>query len=99
MARFEQKYTYPYVKTKVDLYLRYGTEEELKKFFNEINKKHPSIKFDQKYSKSEIEFLDVLVYKVENQRLQTILFKNKTGRQSYLHAKSNQPASLKKSTP
>ena len=70
---------------KVDLYLRYiddifpiwkGTEEELKKLFNEIAKKHPSIKFDQKYSKSEIEFLDVLVYKDEKreQNRQTILF-------------------------
>ena len=99
MARFEQKYTYPYVKTKVDLYLRYGTEEELKKFFNEINKKHPSIKFDQKYSKSKIEFLDDLVYKDEQQKLQTILFKKITGKQSYLHAKSDHPASLKKSIP
>ena len=70
---------------KVDLYLRYiddifpiwkGTEEELKKLFNEIAKKHPSIKFDQKYSKSEIEFLDVLVYKDKkrDQNRQTILF-------------------------
>ena len=70
---------------KVDLYLRYiddifpiwkGTEEELKKLFNEIAKKHPSIEFDQKYSKSEIEFLDVLVYKDKkrDQNRQTILF-------------------------
>ena len=43
-----------------------------------INKKHPSIKFDQKHSKSEIEFLDALVYKDEQQRLQTIQFNKKT---------------------
>ena len=70
MARFEQKHIYPFVKGKVDLYLRYiddiffiwkGTEEELNNFFNEINKKHPSIKFDQKCSRSKKEFLDVLV--------------------------------------
>ena len=72
-------------------------EEELKIFFNEISKKHPSIKFDQKYSKSKIEFLDVLAYKHEQQTLQTTLFKNKTDRQSYLYAKSDQPASLKRS--
>ena len=49
MARFEQKHIYPFIKGKVDLYLRYsddifiwkGTEEELKNLFNEINKKHP----------------------------------------------------------
>ena len=64
--------------------------------FNEINKKHPSIKFDQKYSKSKIEFLDALVYKDEQQRLQTILFKKKTDKQYYLHAKSDHPASQKK---
>ena len=80
MARFEQKHIYPFIKGKVDLCLRYiddiffiwkGAQEELKNFFNKINKKHPSIKFDQKYSKSKIEFLDVLVYKDEQQRLQT----------------------------
>ena len=78
----------PLIKGKVDLYLRYiddifliwkGTEEELKNLFNEINKKHRSIKFSQKYSRSKIEFLDVLVYKDEQQKLQKTLFKkNKT---------------------
>ena len=62
MARFEQKHIYPFIKGKVDFYLRHidgtffiwkSTEEELKNFFKEINKKHPSIKFDQKYSKSK----------------------------------------------
>ena len=71
------------VTDKVDLYLRYtddtffiwkGTDEGLKNFFNEINKKQLSIKFDKKYSKSKIKFLDVLVYKDEQQWLQTILF-------------------------
>ena len=51
-----------------------GTDEGLKNFFNEINKKQLSIKFDKKYSKSKIKFLDVLVYKDEQQWLQTILF-------------------------
>ena len=78
MARFEQKHIYPFIKGKVDLYLRYiddiffiwkGAEEELTNFFNKINKKHPSIEFDQKYSKSKIEFLEVFVYKDEQLRL------------------------------
>ena len=55
-------------------------KEELKNFFNEINKKHPSTKFDQEYSKQKIEFLDVLVYKDEQQKLQTTLFKKNTDR-------------------
>ena len=63
-----------------------GTEEELKNFFNEVYKIHSSIEFDQKYSKSKIEFLEVLVYKDERQRLQTTLFKKKADTQSYLCA-------------
>ena len=86
MERFEQKHIYPFIKGKVDLHLRYiddiffiwkVMEKKLKNFFNEINKKHPSIKFDQKYSKSKIEFLYVSIYKDEHQRLQTTLFKKK----------------------
>ena len=95
-------------KDKVDLYLRCindiffiwkGTEEELKIVFNEITVKHPSIKFDQKYSKSEIELLDVLVDKDEKQRLQITLLKNKTDGESYLNVKSDHLPPLKKSIP
>ena len=57
MVKYEQKYIYGLTKSKVHLSLRYiediffickGTEEELKNLFNEVNKKHPSIEFDQK---------------------------------------------------
>ena len=71
----------------------------MKNLFNEINKNHPSIKFDQKYSKSEWKLLDSLFYKDEQQRLQTTPFNKKTDRQSYFHAKLNIPVSLKKSVP
>ena len=106
LARFEQKYIYPFIKGKVDWYLRYiddiifiwkSTEGEPENFFNEINKKHPSIRFDKKYWKLKIEFLDILGYKDEQQRLQTTILKKNTNIQSYLHAKSDHPASLKKS--
>ena len=108
MARFEQKHIYRFIKGKVDLYLRYidgiflickSTEEELKDLFDEVNKNHPSIEFNQKFSKLKIEFLGVLVYKDEQQRLQTTLFRKKTDRQSYLRAKTDHSASLKKSIP
>ena len=36
------------------------SESELRKFMNEINQKHKSIKFDFKFSKVNIEFLDTL---------------------------------------
>ena len=83
--RFEQKYFYAFIKSKVDLYLGHidetffiwkSAEEKLKNFFNEINKKQPSIKFDEKYSK----FIDVLIYKDEQQRPQRTLFKKNTDR-------------------
>ena len=70
-------------------------KEELLKFINELNQKHKPIKFDFKYSKTKIEFLDVLVCKHINNELQTTLYKKATNRQSYLHASSEHPRSLK----
>ena len=104
MARFDQKHIYPFIKAKVDLNLRYiddiffiwkSTEEELKNLFNGISKKHPSIKFDQKYLKSKIEILDVLVYKDEQQRLQTTLFKKKTNNLIFMQNLATQRHSKK----
>ena len=68
----------------------------MKNVLNEISKNHPSIKFDQKHSKSKMKFLDFFVHKDEQQRLQTTLSKKKKDIQTYLHAKSDYPASLKK---
>ena len=43
--------------------------------------------------------LDTLVYKDQNNRLQTTLYKKPTDRENYIHAKSVHPISLKKSIP
>ena len=59
---------------------------------NELNTKHTSIKFEFKYWRQQIEFLDTLVCK-----LPTTLYKKPTDRQNYLHSKSEHPYSLKKS--
>ena len=108
MARSEENHIYRLTKDRVERYLRYTDdifffgkemEKEMETFFNKINKKHPSIKFDHKYSISDFEFIDVLVYKDEKRRLQTTLYKEKTSRQSYLHATSDHLASLKNSIP
>ena len=70
ITSFESKFMYQYIKEKVITFLRFtddlfmiwtGTEEDLLKFINELNQKHKTIKFDFKYSKTKIEFLDVLV--------------------------------------
>ena len=43
---------------------------KLKSLINEVNKKHHSIKFDLKFSKEKIEFLDTLVNNDHNNRWQ-----------------------------
>ena len=74
------------------------SEQELRNFRNLTNKKHQSIKFDLKFSRHKVKFVDALIYKDKNNRLQTILFKKKTTDcQNYLQAKSAYPFSLKKS--
>ena len=83
MSELEVRYIYPLIKNKSSSYLGFiddifmvwtKSENELKSFINKINKKHNSIKFDFKFSKEKIEFLDHLVYKDHNNRLQTTLF-------------------------
>ena len=65
-------------------------------FFEKINQQHPSLKFEMKYSKDEIEFLDTLIYKDKNNNMQTTLYKKPTNQQNYIHSKSVHPFSLKK---
>ena len=61
--------------------------------------KHQSMKFDFKFSKESLEFLDTLVYMDSKNRLQTTLYKKPIDYQNYLHAKSGHLPSLKKSIP
>ena len=108
MSEFEEGYVYSPIKNKSSSYLWFidgifmvwtKSENEIKSFINEINKKHHSIKFDFKFAREKIEFLDTLVYKDHNNLLQTTLYKKPTDRQNYLHAKSAHPFRLKKSIP
>ena len=46
-----------------------GREEELLSFIEDLNKKHPSFKFDFKYTTTEVEFLDTKIYKDTNGKL------------------------------
>ena len=74
-----------------------ATEEELLKFINKINQKYKTIKFDFKYTKAKIEFLDVLVYKDINNKLRITLYIKPTDHQSHLHADLEPHRSLKES--
>ena len=63
-------------------YSWYGTEELLK-FVKELSQKHKKIKFDFKFTKTKIKFLNVLAYKNINNK----------------HANSEHPRPLKESIP
>ena len=91
MAEFEQKYVYPLIKDKSILFLSYiddifmvwaKSEKELKDFMNELNQKHPSIKFDYKFDCKQTELLDTLVYIDQQNKPQTTFFKKLSDRQS-----------------
>ena len=51
------------------------SEQEFRNFRNLANQKHQPIKFDFKFSRHKVEFVDTLVYKDKNNRLQTTVFK------------------------
>ena len=91
MAEFEQKYVNPLIKDKSILFLSYiddifmvwaKSEKELKDFMNELNQKHPSIKFDYKFDCKQTELLDTLVYIDQQNKPQTTFFKKLSDRQS-----------------
>ena len=100
MSELEEKHIYSLIKNKSVMYLRYifmvwiKSESILRRFMNEINQKHHSIKFDFKFSKESIEFLEKLVYIDSKNRDETTLCKKPN---YYLHAKSAHPLALKKS--
>ena len=77
-ADFELKYIYPYIRDKTKMFLKFiddlfmiwtGSEQKLLDFVSDLNKKHALIKFEFKYSQIKIEFLNVLIYKDQNNML------------------------------
>ena len=104
MGWFEEKFIFPLLTNLSDFYLRFvdnifliwnGTKTEFDDFFKKINEYHPSIKFEYEISKTEINFLDTTVFKVDK-KLQTKVYVKLTDRQSYLQSKSVHSSSTKK---
>ena len=102
----QREIIYSLIRNANTLYLRYidgiiliwtKSENGLLTFFEKLNQQHSSIKFEIKYSKGKIEFLDTLTYKDKNNKIQTTLYKKPTDRQNYIHSKSAHPFSLKNS--
>ena len=92
---------------KPALYLRFvddifgiweGNEEELKQFQETANKIHPRIQVELTYSKTQIEFLDVLV-KIREGNIDTTIFEKPTDRHMYLHNRSDHPRTTKNAIP
>ena len=108
MANFEAKHICPYIKEMSLLYLRHiddifmireGTKAELMIFIKDLNEKHNTIKSDFQVSPRKITFLDAVLYKDENNNIQTTLYHKPTDQQAFLHAKSEHPRSLLSSIP
>ena len=73
---------------------------QLQEFIKKLNNCHPTIKFDFKFSKTSIEFLDTTVYKNKEQnKLLTTAYCKPTDRRNFLHYTSAHPRSLIKSIP
>ena len=73
-------------------------EETLTEFKQMINNHHPTIKFTEEHSTTEIPFLDTLVFK-ECNKLLTKVYHKKTDRKQYLHYKSSYPLNQKDTVP
>ena len=104
MEKFEKTYIYPYIYQFSNFYCRFindiffiwnGTVIQF-----QLNNRHPIIKFDFKFSKTNIEFLDSTVYKNKEQnKLLTTVYCKPTDRRNFLHYTSAHPRSLIKSIP
>ena len=75
MGWFEEKFIFSFLTNLRDFYLRFiddifliwnGTKVEFEKCLKKINECHPSIKFEYEMSKTEINFYDTIVFKVNN---------------------------------
>ena len=74
MRKFEKLHIYRYPNNFLTFYCRFiddifflwnGTESELIQFIDNLNQKHPTIKFEFTYSRTNITFLDTNVYKMK----------------------------------
>lgn len=74
-----------------------GTESELTEFIDNLNKKHPTIKFEFTYFKTSIAFLDTKIYNNNSEVLCTTIFRKPNDRRNFLHYDSAIPKYLKES--
>ena len=109
MGKFERNFIYPCLQTFANFYCQFiddifllwkGSETQLVDFITRLNSRHPTIKFDFKYSQSSIEFLDTKIYKnKEKNKLLTTIYQKPTDRRNFLDPTSTHPKSLINSIP
>ena len=109
MGKFEKTYIYLYINKFSNFYCRFiddiffiwnGTVIQLHEFIKKLNNCHPTIKFDFKFSKTSIEFLDTTVYKNKEQnKLLTTVYCKPADRINFLHYSSAHPRSSIESIP
>ena len=81
------------------LFLWKNVEEKLKEFFIEnLNEKHPAIKFLAEWSQTSINFLDVTVSLIDG-KVTTNLYVKPTDSHHYFHSSSCHPYHCKKGIP
>ena len=68
-----------------------GSESSIRQLENLLNSLHPSIKFTLKYSRTNVEYLDLLIYLDAERKLRTSLYRKPTDCQAYLHYDSHHP--------
>ena len=92
---------------KLPLYLRYiddiffifpYSEADLHKFMHYMNNSHPTIKFTEEHSRSEVVFLDTIVKRLDN-KLYTDLYTKPTDTHSYLEYTSSHPRHITQNGP
>ena len=71
-----------------------GAKAELMTSIKELNEKYKTIKFEFQISPRKMLFLDKMIYKKENNNIQTILYRKPTDQQAFLRAKSEHSRSL-----
>ena len=85
MDHIESNFIYPFIKTLLDdiFFIWTGSKIDLEKFLNELNIKHPSIKFEYEISKEKISFLDTEIY-IKNNKFITKYLERKQTAKRYL---------------
>jgi len=88
-AKIKPKY---YKRFIDDIFLVVDCDEtQLEEFVTHMNNQNPSVQFTHEYSKEEINFLDVMVYKDRANKLQVKTYIKPTNKQLYNSNTSHQP--------